>query len=388
MFRFRPGCCCDPASACRFFRDTFGRDDSDDPGPNYTETAGDWDIASSQLVTISPNALLLATTPGGSPNIRVQIVFQPPAVSAITRRVQIVLDYVDADNYWYAEIQFGTVAPQIGIFQRSGGTLTAKATTPIAHPTTTVTLCASIQSASLISVRVGSDVASSLGAFSSDEWGIATGSTMTGFALAIRTIDAYVVSADCPNCGRTCGHCSSGAGPSQLKVVVPAGTFEHFVTGGILGCEASECVNGEGTFYLQPLDYAAWQTAISYLQGGGRTNGYCAYGVCAPSAACAATGYAVFYTIIAFILPTGGGGTKITIALIHHNHQLGYVPFDTCGIYNTHGAHFTKSYDYSTPTDCSTWEDEQIDLEQRSWDTLLTQQCVPKSPSHLFVTAL
>jgi hypothetical protein len=56
-------CCCLLAS-CTIFTDSFTRDDSDDPGSDWNEVSGDWDISGNALVeTGNAGAIVVCTTP-------------------------------------------------------------------------------------------------------------------------------------------------------------------------------------------------------------------------------------------------------------------------------------------------------------------------------------
>jgi hypothetical protein len=54
-----------PATGCTYEEDQWDRDDSDDPGEIWTETAGDWDVLDETLVTSDADAeLTCSTSPG------------------------------------------------------------------------------------------------------------------------------------------------------------------------------------------------------------------------------------------------------------------------------------------------------------------------------------
>lgn len=230
-------CCCTPS--CTFFTDNFNRSDDDDPGA-YTEVSGDWDISSNKLVTSSSNGVLIADAehPDGEPNIKVSVTVNI-ATSGDTAR--IILDYVDSNNYWFAEVKAGTGA-YLRIYQRASGSNTQKAQNTAAISTGSITLCAAITNSSIISASIsGGGSTGSTGSFSSNSWGLGSGA-ISG-TLQFSTASAAVTSPTCSACDMFCEDlCTDDKVASSYKVVITG------ITGSF--CSTGDCSGYDGTYYI------------------------------------------------------------------------------------------------------------------------------------------
>ncbi len=251
------GCCC---SSCEFFSDDFNRSDNDDPG-DYTEVSGDWDIASNVLSTASSSGVLIADTPhpDGEPNIKVSVTVNI-ATSGDTAR--IILDYVDSDNYWFAEVKAGTGA-YLRIYQRSGGSNTQKNGIAMTRATGSFAMCASITDDSTMRASVGSVAVTEVSTFSSDEWGLGTGTLAGTVTFDDITADS-TTAPDCSNneCASpiadTCPECLTNTSPSEMMLTIPGGSF---ATSGSPPCTLAECQAAEGTYFL-PRDTSLGSTCF------------------------------------------------------------------------------------------------------------------------------
>lgn len=378
-----PGCSCCPTE-CQFFLDEFTRADDESPGDDWSEESGDWDIVSNAVSTTDDNAVLICLTeqPDAGPDISVTAEI---TISTNNDMARIILDYVDTDNYWFAEVKAGTGSPNayLRIYQRAGGINTQQAGLFITRTTGTFVVCASIRGAS-IEARTGNFQVSCDGSFSEPVFGIGTGTT-TG-TIAFTTVSASKTSDICPPCGQSCTSCSTGEGPGQLKVVIPTGTYE-WMNNAVNGCLASECGNADGTYYLNPA-WAVSSGAFPAFDGGHVVNAsQCAYAICTESD-CAEPMNAVCRVIMA-IIDTSSGNTRIRVVIANDAHSVArdggsgeecqedYINLST-GLYLR---------TYSGIVDCSLWEDDVISFSNRSFASG-TDLCRPTTTSSVEVTAI
>ena len=118
VYRFSPGCCC---GDCVIFVDDFNRADST-AVDGWTEVSGDWSILSNQLhETGTVGATIIANA--ASPDVSFYVAVDVPSVAenAIYR---VIVNYVDASNYHFAEFEFLIDTLKIRLYKRSGGTNT------------------------------------------------------------------------------------------------------------------------------------------------------------------------------------------------------------------------------------------------------------------------
>lgn len=106
--------------ACDFHDDDFNRADSSSLGSNWTVVSGTWDIHTNALRTTSANAVVINTnvlTPGAN---GWAVVATPDG----TEFGRLILGYVDANNYYYAEGRNAIVGAGRAsrIVQKSSGT--------------------------------------------------------------------------------------------------------------------------------------------------------------------------------------------------------------------------------------------------------------------------
>jgi hypothetical protein len=264
------GCCCSPG--CEFFSDDFNRANSDDPG-DYTEVSGDWDIASNKLSTASSSGVLIGDTPhpDGEPNIKVSVTVN---IATSGDRARIILNYVDSDNYWYAEARTGGSA-YLRIYQRSGGVDTQMATKSITLSAgVDFTLCFSLQNYVNFSAEIDSTRCVARGATAmatSDQWGLGTGAG-TG-TRTFENLSVGIISTDCPRCqcAPSCSTCT--VLPDYVVLTIADGSIEQNTNADCQSCTEAECQAAfEGVFILDRLFGTPFELNCQFPY-----NGSCAY---------------------------------------------------------------------------------------------------------------
>lgn len=202
------GCCCEPG--CQFFTDAF----SSSGLSSWTQVSGTWTESSGVASTSSSNAVLLCDTdnPDGDANIKVSCTVN---IATDGDTARIILDYIDTNNYWFAEFKAGS-GGYVRIYQRSGGSNTLKDS---ADPAFTAGIgnhvCMSYRDGQVMA-SVGGFVISTLATLSSDSWGLGTGATSG--AITFDDITATKTSDACPDC-ISCGACSDEV-PTEFLVDV------------------------------------------------------------------------------------------------------------------------------------------------------------------------
>lgn len=114
--RFAGGypCCC---GNCYKLQELFFRADSDSLGSNWTEVAGDADIVSSQCQLMASNTLVVCTKSVKANNHRIYGTFSS---STTGDEFRLIVDYVDADNYHYAQVKTGA-SGHMRLYKRTAG---------------------------------------------------------------------------------------------------------------------------------------------------------------------------------------------------------------------------------------------------------------------------
>lgn len=90
---------------CEVWFDGFDRDDGTDIGGVLTESAGDWSISSGTLQVASANARALLTRQLASGGLHLEVDIKSSSTSG---RARVIWDYIDANNFRYVEVRFGT----------------------------------------------------------------------------------------------------------------------------------------------------------------------------------------------------------------------------------------------------------------------------------------
>lgn len=146
-------CCC--SATCLLAEDNFDRADSATIGGILSEVAGTWDIESNRLKATAASGVVVTAALSAT-----QLVSVTVRGSANGQQARILLDYVDTNNYYFAQVQFGP-SPHLRIYRRSGGSDTQLATTTVTaaintdytftfcNGSNTTRLCASFNGVSL-----------------------------------------------------------------------------------------------------------------------------------------------------------------------------------------------------------------------------------------------
>lgn len=259
-----PKCCCDGGGEdpCDICSDAFNRSDSSDISTGsdcgWDEEAGDPTIASNVLRFTTASAIAVSTTqqPDGDPDVFLTVLAR---ASASGDKARLIGAYVDASNYHYCEVIFGTGTVTIG--KRTAGTDSTLVTESISAPINTwlsMNLCLTPTN---ISSSTGGGVLSAATTASSPEFGLGTGGTVTG-NVEFDDFTAAKSGVSCFACFGRCQDCLDFQAPLQLKLVVPSGTFSS-----LGGCTLAECQALEGTFFLQG-GTCTWSLCLDDLGGG------------------------------------------------------------------------------------------------------------------------
>lgn len=109
--------CCD----CSYFTDEFNRADSTDLGSDWDERAGVWRILNQMLRADSANGLIVCQQqhPSGSLSYHVFARFR---FRNDGDEARVVVDYVDDNNYVFAQIKQGSAADGLSLWKRTNGT--------------------------------------------------------------------------------------------------------------------------------------------------------------------------------------------------------------------------------------------------------------------------
>lgn len=122
--RWSPGCnCC----TCLVFSDDFNRADNDDPGGNWNEVSGDWDIVSNVLEGITDGILVTTQLPHAPHrnNYAHSFFFTIDSVGGTYSEWHVIVNYVDSNNFDWIKIAYDTDGYYPTFYTRSGGTDTA-----------------------------------------------------------------------------------------------------------------------------------------------------------------------------------------------------------------------------------------------------------------------
>lgn len=208
------GTCC-PCEDCRVFRDPFNRAPGTDMGSNWSEVAGDWTLTAYGTARIeSANAQLISTSAASQVGVKLMSMVRADASGDIVR---LILSYVDADNYLFAEWKCGSNG-YLRIYERDTGTDTlldeVDAATS-ANYFTLLTVCVNDSGTSLTAVvsQGGSAPAFVSGELASTavagKYGLATGATCSGASFG--RVELVKTSPGCEACASDCDLCTESA---------------------------------------------------------------------------------------------------------------------------------------------------------------------------------
>lgn len=247
-FRFGVARCC----CCSVFTDEFNRADSSSLGADWSEQAGNWEIASNELTTADSNALVRCeeATDAGSHYVTVTM-----SSDADMDQIRVIVDYVDDNNYHFAEVETGATNSILRLYSRVAGSNTQLGSDQTLAGIATgddlaIKVCFS---SGLLSAQVGPvnnyHQESSAGG-TGTKCGLATG-LLAGDAV----FDSFEIqthkdtSESCPECGPVCNRCNEGSGPDHLKVVIAGATAVSFTN-----C----CDDFNGTFIVPAVNNCRW----------------------------------------------------------------------------------------------------------------------------------
>lgn len=221
--KLNESCACpleDAPTDCEICADTFNRSDSTNVNTGspcgWTETAGDWSIASNALAVSSANAILTCGTnaPAASRLVRAKI-----KSSTANNLARLLV------GNWKVEIKFSTTAGSLKIIN-SGGTTVGTSPTNLNIAIDTLYTVTACYDSDLHQIRaqvsgIDESFVTANGTITDLTSGLATGGTMSGTT----TFDDFEllrnIMPDCP-CPMTilCDGCEDGYGPDEFKVTV------------------------------------------------------------------------------------------------------------------------------------------------------------------------
>lgn len=112
-----PHCCGDD---CVLASDDFDRADNDDLGPRWEEIIEDWEIKFDRLQTFDDEALAIfqCLPPPDNYVVRVRIPFVTPTSG---HKPRVIVDYLDSNNFHYAELDTTVSPPHLALYKRAAG---------------------------------------------------------------------------------------------------------------------------------------------------------------------------------------------------------------------------------------------------------------------------
>lgn len=98
--------CCEVT--CEFLRDLVTRPNSDDPGIDWQERVGDWDVLTNRISVSTANAILLSLKPATATIGNINICHNLNSVSG--NDIRHIVNYIDDDNFYFSEVRVGSPA--------------------------------------------------------------------------------------------------------------------------------------------------------------------------------------------------------------------------------------------------------------------------------------
>lgn len=244
-------CCCTPAG-CEYFEDDFS---ADNLATNYDARSGSFAVGSGVLTTSSDDALLVSnhTVPSGDTAALMGVRIK---CSDLDDAGRAAIAYSGDDDYWFAEVEPGTVHGTLKLYERVGGVNTQRGGTLVLRDFVVdswVNVCLSVlPDRVLVSAHVA-------GVATSQEY-LATVSVTgtksgvgTGTVVDTVTYDNYVVSKhheddeDCPYCQDTCVVCTCL--PRAWQVVITG--VENQYPPSSYGGPCTGCDQYNGTYFTK-----------------------------------------------------------------------------------------------------------------------------------------
>ena len=258
-FQMSPSClCCGPD--CGICSDDWagiadGPDISTGTDCGWTKTAGAWSVASNKLRTSSTSAIALSNTTQATSADEGHRVSVVASTDTDGGKLRIVLDYADADNYWFAELEIGA-SKTMRIVERTAGVETDRGTLTTSTMVSTayrLDFCISdglavFRNHDKNDVIVTNTVSLHAGA---DKFGVGTG-TVAG-TCDFDDFDGLKRNADCPcPAGSDCAQCETATAPAEVLV-----TLDLADVGG--GCAPDACADLSGDYFLPEESACLWR---------------------------------------------------------------------------------------------------------------------------------
>lgn len=252
-WRFLPcETCCE---GCVYFTDSFNRANGSDLGADWTEVGGDWSIAGNKLAITADNAAAVCGQLGDDEEVTVLVNL---TFGAKGDQLQVLVDYVDPNNYWFAQYEAGDPALNnaiVQIYQRVGGMNNLKATYSAAQiaPTATITAVVCF-GATMLNANYSLDGGATISPLVSYP---ATASTSkcglgTGICGGTVTFDDFQLSAHydnndaCTRCRQKCDACEDDKNAERFLLVVAG------LPAGACGNHPDTCADLNASYILNP----------------------------------------------------------------------------------------------------------------------------------------
>lgn len=204
---FQGNCPCSGSSSCTIFSDDFTRADSTNIGSDWTETSGDWSIASNKLsISSTSSATATANVTHSSSALQLSV-----TVTCSTSGGKVRL-YIGSN---YGELVFSGGSGSININGASSGSgyIAATLNTGTAY---SVLLCLTSSGGLVCTANSVSAVLTVSPASPGVSFAVGTGSVSTS-----TTFDSFVatkVEAGCASCVLPCGNCDPGTIPTRIQL--------------------------------------------------------------------------------------------------------------------------------------------------------------------------
>lgn len=191
--------CC---SGCVYFEDDFNRPDSTNLGADWTEVAEDWEIKTNKLQVSDSNAIVTCdeTNPDGTA-ITATCTLKGAAEGD---QLRILVDYVDSNNYWFGEIEWGPAGGTgaLRLWKRSGGSNSCRGRLPLpaAISTAACDLVVCVGDGT-ISAKCGTVILTAAHNETTSTMGLATGTVAGAVTFDDLSLEKHEEDdADCPAC--------------------------------------------------------------------------------------------------------------------------------------------------------------------------------------------
>lgn len=262
-------CCC----GCDvWLEDDFNRSDNDDPGSDWSEDSGDWDISSNTLICSSAAGLLVTTAEStGSKNEHVNVT---ASCSSQGTAFRVIFDYVDANNYHFAQFDLLTDNDGVhyyctlSVYNRTSGanSLVYSATPYVANGSVAASYLCSVCTWSDGTISVvfdGPGFPTSITCASTLKGGTKTGLYVDSGSWTFDNFKWQQRNSQCDDCDTACAVCSEGAQALPIQA-----DFDGFADAGCSDCDTLNAsfevpFDVEGSSVACQWDYLHAATACS-----------------------------------------------------------------------------------------------------------------------------